>query len=48
MEEMMMEKVISQPRTTFITSAMENMLTPLMRTVIKAKEKAATTLDPWP
>ena len=33
-----MEKFISQPRTTFITSAMANMFTPLMSTVMKAKE----------
>jgi hypothetical protein len=43
-----MLKVISQPSTTFITSAMENMFTPLIRIVMNAKEKAATVLDPWP
>ena len=37
---------MSQPSTTFITSAIENMLTPLISTVMKAKETAATVLVP--
>ena len=41
MEETQMLKLMSQPSTTFITSAMEYMLMPLMRTVMKAKETAA-------
>ena len=47
-EETMMEKFRSQPSTTFITSAMANIFTPLISTVMKAKEKAATTLAPCP
>ena len=43
-----MEKFRSQPRTTFITSAMANMFTPLMSTVMKANENAETMLAPWP
>ena len=31
---------MSQPRTTFITSAMAYMLMPLMKTVIRPKETA--------
>ena len=31
-----------------MTSAMANMFTPLMRMVIKAKEKAETMLEPGP
>ena len=42
----MMEKFRSQPRTIFITSAIANMFTPLMSTVMKAKETAATVLEP--
>ena len=37
-----MLKVISHPRTTFITTAMANMLTPLIRIISMANEKAAT------
>ena len=35
-----MLKLMSQPSTTFITSAMEYMLMPLMSTVMKANEMA--------
>ena len=38
MEETQMEKLMSQPRTTFMTSAMEYMLMPLIRTVMKPKD----------
>ena len=44
----MIEKFRSQPRTIFITSAMANIFTPLMSTVMNAKETAATVLDPCP
>jgi len=43
-----MEKLMSQPRTTFMTSAMEYMLTPDMRTVMKAKEMPETARAPSP
>ena len=43
-----MEKFKSQPSTTFITSAMANMFTPLMSTVIKANETAETMRAPSP
>ncbi len=35
-----MLKLMSQPRTTFMTSAMEYMLMPLISTVMKPKETA--------
>ena len=35
-----MLKLMSQPSTTFMTSAMEYMLMPLISTVMKAKEMA--------
>ena len=39
--ETMMEKFRSQPRTTFITSAIANIFTPLISTVMKAKENGS-------
>ncbi len=36
-DEIQILKLMSQPRTTFITSAMEYMLIPLISTVITAK-----------
>ena len=39
-DEIQMLKWMSQPSTTFITSAMEYMLMPLMRTVMNPKEMA--------
>jgi hypothetical protein len=42
MEETKMLKLMSQPSTTFMTTAMANMLTPLMRIISIANEKAAT------
>ena len=39
-----MLKVMSQPRTTFITTAMANIFTPLIKIISMAKEKAATLL----
>ena len=41
--ETRMLKVISQPSTTFITTAMANMFTPLIRIISMAKETAART-----
>ena len=43
-----MLKLRSQPRTIFITSAMANMFTPLISTVMNANENAATVLEPCP
>src|ERR1035441_7292115 len=39
-EEIQMLTCMSQPSTTFMTSAMENILMPLMNTVINPKETA--------
>jgi hypothetical protein len=39
-EETQMEKLMSQPRTTFMTRAIEYMLMPDIRTVMKAKVMA--------
>src|SRR5512146_372792 len=41
-DETQMLKLMFQPSTTFITSAMEYMLMPLISTVMKAKEIAAS------
>jgi hypothetical protein len=38
----MMLKLMSQPRTTFMTTAMANMFTPLIRIISVAKAMAAT------
>jgi len=43
-----MLKVIFQPSTTFITTAMANMFTPLIRIISVAKEMAARTRACWP
>src|ERR1700722_7735867 len=40
MDEIQILKLMSQPSTTFITSAMEYMLMPLINTVMNAKEMA--------
>ena len=43
-----MLKDSGQPSTICITLAIANMLTPLISTVMKAKETAATKLEPGP
>jgi len=48
MDEIQMEKLRSHPRTTFITSAIEYMLMPLMSTVMNAKQMAERARVPSP
>ena len=48
MEETQMLKLMSQPSTTFMTSAMEYILMPLISTVISPKQTAASTRDGSP
>src|SRR5450432_3516422 len=47
-EDTQMLKLMSQPSTTFITSAMEYILMPLMNTVINAKEIAESAREASP
>jgi hypothetical protein len=47
-DETQMLKWMSQPNTTFITSAIEYMLMPLISTVIKPKQMAASARDDSP
>src|SRR5260370_29010575 len=47
-EEIQMLKCMSQPSTTFMTSAIEYMLMPLINTVMNPKQIAASALDDSP
>ena len=47
-EDTQMLKLMSQPSTTFITSAIEYMLMPLMNTVISANEIAESAREASP
>ena len=47
-DDTQMLKLMSQPSTTFITSAIEYMLMPLISTVMKPKETADSARDGSP